>query len=229
MSGPYHREVTDAALSVQDVLTKFPAGPYALASSFSAAYFEELARAAGSIDSAQVERAAAVLSEAYSAGARVLSCGNGGSASIANHFQCDHLRVGTGTDLAPDLSPKVMSLSANVELLTAIANDIGYEDVFRYQLEAQSKPGDVLMAISSSGRSPNIVRAVSWARENGRRTIALTGFDGGGAKASAEVAIHVDCRNYGIIEDIHQGVMHALAQYVRQSRMTPGTIAATIF
>jgi D-sedoheptulose 7-phosphate isomerase/D-glycero-D-manno-heptose 1,7-bisphosphate phosphatase len=122
-----------------------------------------------------------------------------------------------------------MSLSANVELLTAIANDIGYEDVFRYQLEAQSKPGDVLMAISSSGRSPNIVRAVSWARENGRRTIALTGFDGGGAKASAEVAIHVDCRNYGIIEDIHQGVMHALAQYVRQSRMTPGTIAATIF
>lgn len=164
MSGTHHVASRDEGPPVGGVVSKFPAQPYVSASSFFAAYFQELARAAASVDSAQVERAAAVLVEAYSAGARVLSCGNGGSASIANHFQCDHLRVGRGTDLSPALAPKVLSLSTNIELLTAIANDIGYEDVFRYQLEAQSQPGDVLMAISSSGRSANIARAVSWAR-----------------------------------------------------------------
>jgi phosphoheptose isomerase len=205
---------------------KFPAEPYSSGAEFSTAYFTELGRAAATIDPAEVERAAAILTDAYQAGARVFSCGNGGSASIANHFQCDHLKgVATGTDL----SPKVLSLSTNVELLTAIANDLGYEEVFRHQLEAQSGPGDVLVAISSSGRSANIVTALSWARDNGRRTIALTGFDGGQAKAVAEAAIHVGSTNYGIIEDLHQAVMHALAQYVRQSRMTPGTVAITTF
>ena len=81
-----------------------------------------------------------------------------------------------------------MSLSANIELLTAIANDMAYEDVFTYQLQSQSEPGDVLIAISSSGRSPNIVRALTWARDHGLRTIALTGFDGGDARAVAEVS-----------------------------------------
>jgi phosphoheptose isomerase len=208
------------------LVTKFPAEPYALASSYWRAYATEMEKAAASIDAAQLDAAARILADAYQRGARVLACGNGGSASIANHFQCDHLKgVGTGTDL----EPKVISLSTNVELLTAVANDIGYEEVFRYQLEAQSNPGDVLVAISSSGRSPNIVRTLTWAREHDRRTIALTGFDGGEARTTAEVAVHVDSTNYGIVEDLHQAVMHALAQYVRQSRMNAGTIAITTF
>jgi phosphoheptose isomerase len=217
---------TPSGLSAPTLVTKFPAEPYALASSYIAGYFEELARAAATIDPLQFDRAAAMLVEAYSRGARVFSCGNGGSASIANHFQCDHLKgVGSGTGL----SPKVESLSCNVELMTAISNDIGYEEVFRYQLEAQSRPGDVLVAISSSGRSPNIVNAITWARDNDRRTIAITGFDGGKARSTAEVAVHVDCTNYGIIEDLHQSVMHALAQFVRQAHLTPGTLAITTF
>ena len=133
--------------------------------------------------------------------------------------------VRTGTDL----EPRVISLSNNIELLTAIANDYGYEDSFAYQLRAQSRPGDVLVVISSSGRSPNIVRALQWACDNDLRTIALTGFDGGGARSLAEVAIHVDSTNYGIVEDLHQSVMHALAQYIRQSRMDADVIASTTF
>ena len=156
----------------------------------------------------------------------MFSCGNGGSASIANHMQCDHVK---GVRTTTDLTPRVVSLSANIELLTAIANDLGYEDVFAYQLQSQSAPGDVLIAVSSSGRSPNIVRALTWAREHGLRTIALTGFDGGDARAVADVAIHVDCANYGIIEDLHQTIMHALAQYIRQSRMTADAISSTVF
>jgi phosphoheptose isomerase len=205
---------------------KFPQVPHTSAASYFDAYAEELSRAAKTIDSGSLDRAAAILLEAYTHGARMFSCGNGGSAAIANHMQCDHVK---NVRTATDLTPHVLSLSTNVELLTAVANDMGYENIFVYQLQSQGEPGDVLIAVSSSGRSPNIVRALTWARDHGLRTIAITGFDGAAAKAAAEVSIHVDCTNYGVIEDLHQSVMHALAQYIRQSRMHPGVISTTVF
>src|SRR5258705_9753819 len=124
--------------------TRFPAGPYPSATTFFAAYAAEFARAASSVKPGAMDRAAAILVDAYTRGAVVFACGNGGSAAIANHLQCDHLKgVRTGTDLAP----RVVSLSNNMELITAIANDLSYEDVFTYQLQSQSRPGDVLLAI----------------------------------------------------------------------------------
>jgi phosphoheptose isomerase len=210
----------------ESTATKFPIVPYAGAGSYLDAYAEEFSRAAKTIEPAAFDRAAAILLEVYARGARMFSCGNGGSASIANHMQCDHVK---GVRTTTDLSPRVLSLSTNIELLTAIANDMGYENVFAYQLQSQSRPGDVLIAVSSSGRSPNIVRALTWARDNGLRTIAVTGFDGGPARTVAEVSVHVDCTNYGVIEDLHQAIMHALAQYIRQSRMTADAISTTVF
>jgi phosphoheptose isomerase len=205
---------------------KFPLAPYASAGSYFDAYAEEMARAAKTVDPEAFDRAAAILTEAYERGARMFSCGNGGSASVANHMQCDHVKgIRTGSDLAP----QVLSLSTNVELLTAIGNDLGYEHIFAYQLQSQARPGDVLVAVSSSGRSPNIVSAIAWARDHGLRTIAITGFGGGQARATAEVAIHVDSTNYGVVEDLHQSVMHALAQYIKQSRMTADVISTTVF
>jgi len=204
----------------------FPAVPYDTAASFGGAYFDELARAAATIDPGSLDRASEILLDAYTRGNLVFSCGNGGSASVANHLQCDHLKgVRNGTDLRS----RVVSLSSNVELLTAIANDLGYHDSFAYQLRAQSAPGDVLVAISSSGCSPNIVYALEWARANGVRTIALTGFDGGEARSIAEVAVHVDSANYGVVEDLHQSVMHAMAQFIRQTRMSAHAIASSTF
>ena len=177
----------------------------------------ELARAFRSVDLARIGAAADILSDAYQRDAAVFACGNGGSASIANHLQCDHVKgVRNGTDL----TTRVFSLSTNIELLSAIANDLGYDMVFEYQLQSLARAGDVLLAVSSSGRSPNIVRALQWANANGMRTIALTGFSGGPARELATVSVHVDSDNYGIIEDTHQACMHLLAQYVRQSRMT---------
>ncbi len=205
---------------------KFPFGPYACGASYFDSYAEEMSRATKTIDPAAFDRAAEILLEAYLSGARMFSCGNGGSASIANHMQCDHVK---GIRTATGLSPQVLSLSTNVELLTAIANDIGYESVFVYQLQSQSAPGDVLVAVSSSGGSPNIIRARTWARDAGLRTIAITGFDGGTARSVAEVSIHVDCTNYGIVEDLHQVIMHALAQYIRQSQMSADAISTTVF
>jgi D-sedoheptulose 7-phosphate isomerase/D-glycero-D-manno-heptose 1,7-bisphosphate phosphatase len=205
---------------------KFPAAPYASAAAFFGAYADEAARAARSVEPAALDRAAAILLDAYTRGAGVFACGNGGSAAIANHLQCDHVK---GVRTTTDLTPRVVSLSSNIELITAIANDMTYDDVFTYQLQAQSGSGDVLIAVSSSGRSPNIVRALTWARDHDLRTIALTGFDGGGAKAVAEVTIHVDGTNYGIVEDLHQAIMHGLAQYIRQSRMTADAISSGVF
>ena len=205
---------------------RFPEAPYHSSGSFFEAYLAETARAASSVEGTALEQAAAILLDAYASGAAVFVCGNGGSAAIANHLQCDHLK---GVRTATDLLPRVISLSSNVELLTAIANDIAYEDVFAYQLQSQAGRGDVLIAISSSGRSANIVRAIEWARDNGMHTIALTGFGGGDALKLADVAIHVEGSNYGIVEDLHQAAMHALAQYIRQSRMTAEAIAGTVF
>jgi histidinol-phosphate phosphatase family protein len=204
----------------------FPAWQYDDGGVFAAAYTDELSRVFGLLDVGQVAAAAEVLSDAYARDAAVFACGNGGSASIANHLQCDHvkgIRNGTG------LTSRVTSLSTNMELFSAIANDIGYDAVFEYQLQSLARPGDVLVAISSSGRSPNIVRALEWANAHGMRTIALTGFTGGPARALATHAVHIDSHNYGIVEDAHQACMHLLAQYVRQSRLTPAAVAATTF
>jgi D-sedoheptulose 7-phosphate isomerase/D-glycero-D-manno-heptose 1,7-bisphosphate phosphatase len=205
---------------------RFPPRRYDEAATFAADYASELTRAMASLDRHQVEAAARLLSAAYDRGASVFSCGNGGSASIANHFQCDHVkgvRVGTG------LLTRVHSLSANMEILSAIANDNGYENVFDFQLQSQARPGDVLVAVSSSGRSPNIVRALEWCADNGVATVALTGFTGSPARDLATVSIHVESTNYGVVEDSHQACMHLLAQYLRQSRMSADDVAATVF
>ncbi|MGE5286765.1 MAG: SIS domain-containing protein [Micromonosporaceae bacterium] len=219
-------DLQSLAPPVERAPAKFPALRYENAPSFFDTYAEETARAWKTIDPAALARAAEILLDVYTRDAGVFSCGNGGSASIANHLQCDHVK---GVRTATDLTPRVVSLSSNVELLSAIANDLGYENVFAYQLQSQSRPGDALIAVSSSGRSPNIVHALTWAREHGLRTIALTGFDGGAARTVAEVAVHVSCTNYGIVEDLHQAVMHGLAQYIRQSRMTSEAISANVF
>lgn len=204
----------------------FPDVPFRTAAAYFDGYTQEFGRAAKSVDTGAIDRAAAILLDSAARGSRLFACGNGGSAAIANHLQCDHMK---GVRNATDLRPRVLSLSANVALLSAIANDLGYQEVFRYQLECQSEPGDVLIAVSSSGRSASIVRAIGWAREHQLRTIAITGFEGGPARRDAEVAIHVDCANYGIVEDLHQAVMHVLAQYLRQSRMTADVISGTVF
>jgi phosphoheptose isomerase len=224
MSTAYELRATASA--IDGALAKFPAAPHSSAAAYFGGYAEELAQSARSVEPAALDRAANLLLDAYLRGARVFSCGNGGSASIANHLQCDHVK---GVRTATDLNPRVVSLSTNVEILTAIANDLSYADVFAYQLQAQAGPGDVLIAISSSGRSANIVNAITWARDHGIRTIALTGFEGGDARSIADIAIHVAGTNYGIIEDMHQTVMHALAQYIRQSRMTAEAISASVF
>ena len=184
--------------------------------SYANGYFDQIKKAAASIDHEQLSKAAEILTGVYRAGGMVYSCGNGGSAAIANHLVCDHCKlVRTDTNLAS----RIYSLSSTIEIITAIGNDFSYDEIFLYQLRSLARPGDALISISSSGNSENIVRAVKWAKDNQIPVIALTGFSGGRSAQLADVNVHVAADNYGVIEDVHQSVMHMLAQYIRQAHM----------
>jgi len=194
----------------------FPDEKFADAGSYTGAYFAQVNAAAASLDMDKVAQAAQILTKIYASGGMVYACGNGGSAAISNHLVCDHCKL-VQTDT--NLTPRVVSLSATVEMITAIANDISYDEVFVYQLRTMAKPGDALITISSSGDSENIVRAALWAKENGLPVISMTGFSGGRSAGIADANLHVTADNYGVIEDVHQSLMHILAQYVRQAHM----------
>jgi D-sedoheptulose 7-phosphate isomerase len=199
----------------------FPDRRYEDCGSYADAYLMELGKAADSVDRACLCAAAAILIGVYSQGGMVYSCGNGGSAAIANHLVCDHCKaVQTDTNL----NPRIYSLSTTIEIMTAISNDLSYDEVFVYQLRSLARSGDALITISSSGDSENIVRAAEWARENGLPVISMTGFDGGRSAGIADVNLHVDSDNYGVIEDVHQALMHILAQHVRHAHMDEETV-----
>jgi D-sedoheptulose 7-phosphate isomerase len=205
---------------------KFPAVRFDTATEYFTAYRDEIIRSWSTIDVSAVTAAAKILGDCIERDGIIYACGNGGSAAIANHLLCD-FQKGIQTDTGA--KPRVVSLSCNLEILTAIGNDIGYEDIFVYQLRTMARPGDVIITISASGNSENIVRAVSWAKSNGIPSIALVGFGGGRSGASADVTIHVAAENYGTVEDVHQSMMHIFAQYLRQSRMNADLVAQRHF
>ena len=108
--------------------------------------------------------------------------------------------------------------ASNGPLITAIGNDISYEEIFRQQLVYYLQPGDAVLLVSSSGNSPNVVRACQYAKERGAPTIAFVGFKGGELKRIADYVVHVEIENYGIAEDTHQSFMHVLTQYLKLKR-----------
>jgi phosphoheptose isomerase len=194
----------------------FPNKKYEDIENYATDYFKEISLAASSIDGSKLHQAIEILTKVYTSGGMVFSCGNGGSAAIANHLVCDHSKlVRTDTDLIS----RIYSLSTTVEIITAIGNDLSYDEIFEYQLKSLARAGDVLITISSSGDSENIVRAANWAKQNSVSVISLTGFSGGRSAKIADVNLHVKADNYGVIEDVHQSIMHLLAQYIRLTHM----------
>jgi len=147
------------------------------------------------------------LQEARLARRTVFLCGNGGGAANANHFATDLL---FGLEKNPGPIWRVVSLSANVSLLTCLGNDTGYENVFSKQLEATGQQGDLLLAYSGSGNSPNILRALQVAKGMGITTLAFLGFDGGKAKGLADLCLHFPVDDMQIAEDLHMMASHLL-------------------
>jgi D-sedoheptulose 7-phosphate isomerase len=164
-------------------------------------------------NSQQITRAAAIIAGALATGHLVMVCGNGGSAAEASHFACD-LGKGTRRDGPPTFH--VVSLTDNVPLLTAWANDSGYERVFAEQLTALARPGDLLVAISASGNSPNVVAAIDAARSCGMAVVGLTGRSGGRLAQMADVVVNVPSYRIEVVEDAHLVVAHSLCVAVRE-------------
>jgi D-sedoheptulose 7-phosphate isomerase len=211
--------------SKESKLTYFPDHAYSDAGAYASDYIQRLAAAANTVSADAISAAADLILNTTLAGKRIFSCGNGGSAAIANHLVCDCLK-GIRTDTL--LRPKVHSFSTTVELITAIVNDIGSEEMFSYQLSSMAEAGDLLIAISSSGASPNIVKALDVAAGMSVKTIAMTGFSGGRSAEIADINLHVDCDNYGMVEDVHQSLMHILAQYCRHRNIDDGMVLGSI-
>jgi phosphoheptose isomerase len=181
-------------------------------------YADAVWDAMNSVDKNILDIAANTLLDTFVRNRTVYVCGNGGSAAIANHLTCDCMK-GVAMDRGTGATLKVHSLACNVPLMTAIANDIGYEEVFSRQLEWLSpNMYDVLIVISSSGNSPNIVKAINTAIDKNMRVISITGFDEyNKAKFYSDFPIHIKSDNYGVIEDVSQSVMHYIAQTLRRT------------
>jgi len=153
-----------------------------------------------------------VLLRAYESERMIYLFGNGGSAALASHFACD---LGKGAANGSERRLRVLSLTDNVPLMTAWANDARYEDIFAEQLINFVRPNDVAFAISGSGRSANVIKALKVAREAGALTLGLTGFEGGDMKDLCDLCLVVPSSNMQIIEDIHLSVTHAVFTALR--------------
>ena len=148
-----------------------------------------------------------VLEEARVSGKRIFICGNGGSAATASHFECDFNK---GISYDQKVKYDVECLSDNVPMMMAIANDIGYDEIFAAPLRNKLNRGDLLIGISGSGNSENVIRAFEYANETGAVTIAFTGYDGGRLKRLAKHSIHIAVDNMQITEDVHLVLNHMM-------------------
>jgi len=173
--------------------------------SFPEQYKSSLFNALETIDLAQVDELIEIFRRARAQDRQIFVCGNGGSAATANHFACDVVK---GASYGRDRRFRIMALSEQVPTMTAYANDVGYDVVFAEQLENFARADDVLVVLSGSGNSPNIVRALETAKRKGCYTVALTGFQGGKAGPMSDFNINVADDHMGRIEDAHMIITH---------------------
>jgi D-sedoheptulose 7-phosphate isomerase len=178
---------------------------------FARGYLNYLSELCGRLDTDAIARFIDVLLQARERQARIFFVGNGGSASTASHFAND---VAIGTRCEQPF--RAISLTDNAAILTAIANDYGYEEIFVRQLKTHMTPGDVVVAISASGNSSNVVKAIEYANNLGGVTVALTGFDGGKLAKISRVCVHVPTGKgeYGPVEDIHMILDHLVGAFL---------------
>jgi D-sedoheptulose 7-phosphate isomerase len=179
---------------------------------FAKGYLDYLREVLSGLDVEAIGGFIGVLLEARERGARIFFCGNGGSASTASHFAND-LAMGCRSWEKPF---RAVSITDNVSTLTALSNDYGYDEVFVRQLQIQMERGDVVVGISASGNSPNVVKAIEYAKANGAFTVGLTSFDGGQLKQECHLNLHIPTNKgeYGPAEDGHIIIDHLIGSFL---------------
>jgi D-sedoheptulose 7-phosphate isomerase len=177
---------------------------------FATQYFDEQDQANRELLGSELERQLEILETAYKNDKQIIVFGNGGSASTASHFVCD---LGKGASRANLRRFRVFSLNDNMAMLSAYANDVSYDDVFSEALKNYVREGDVVIGITASGNSPNILKAIDVGRESGATTLGWIGFGGGKLKDKVDSALYCSSRNYGVVECAHMILHHVVAQH----------------
>jgi D-sedoheptulose 7-phosphate isomerase len=184
------------------------------ASSYAKEYLVYLSNLLANMDTKKIEEIVRLITQARQDNKTIYLIGNGGSAVCASHW-CNDLT--NGTKVKGKKTIKAISLTDNTASITALANDSGYENIFVLQLENLLNPGDVVIGISASGNSPNVVKAFEFANSAGATTVALIGFDGGAMKSISKVVLHIPTNKgeYGPVEDIQLVLDHLISSYIR--------------
>ena len=159
------------------------------------------------LDVQAIDAAIQLIEQTYEREGRIYVFGNGGSSATASHWQNDFNK---GVSEYVEKKFHFVCLNDNMPTVMAIANDIGFEEVFRFQLQGNLRDGDIVIAISGSGNSENVLRAVEYAREQGCKVIGLTGFDGGRLKGCSDISLHVPVMSMQIAEDVHMMMDHLI-------------------
>ena len=182
---------------------------------FASGYFDYISSVLKAIDTREIGQFIETLVDARERGSTIYFIGNGGSAATASHFAND-IAIGTNSYNKPF---RAISLTDNQAIITAIANDYGYEEIFVRQLMILGRPGDVIVAISASGNSSNLIRAFDYAKTVGIKTVAITAFDGGKMKNIADESVHVPTalKEYGPAEDAHMVLDHLVGAYLMRA------------
>ncbi len=180
-------------------------------------YLNDLQGAITGLDPAAVKGVRDLVERARNEGRQIFLCGNGGSAATASHMTND---LGKGASYGRQGTDRfrVIALTDNVPWMTALANDVSYESIFAEQLENLGQAGDLLIAISGSGNSENVLRAVDVARRKGMTSVGLTGFDGGRLATEADLAIVAKSHHMGRVEDIHAIILHTVCYYFMEEK-----------
>ena len=181
-------------------------------------YFDDVIQTIGKMPIATIEEIVTALMEAYESSRMIYLFGNGGSAALASHFACE---LGKGASNGSIKRFQALAFTDNVPMMTAWANDARYEDIFAEQLINFVRRDDITFAISGSGNSPNVLKALKVAREAGAFTIGLTGFQGGDMKDLCDLCLTVPSENMQIIEDLHLSVTHAVFTALRAKISRP--------
>lgn len=175
-------------------------------------YLDEVRRALEALPRDQLAVLGEMLYRTYRNEKQVFTLGNGGSASTSSHMATDLAKNTIGPNMRRF---RILSLNDNTSMLTALANDLGYEHVFREQLQNLIHPGDLLIAVSASGNSPNVLNAIRYAQKECAEVAGILGFEGGEAARLVDVAIIVPSTNYGVVEDVHLIINHILVDYFK--------------
>lgn len=192
---------------------------------FADAYFEGLKKCYEELSTEKINQVVDLLLKAQQSGHKVFILGNGGSASTATHMACDLAKTAM---VRGQRSIRAISLSDNIAIMTAWANDSSYDCIFQEQLANLMDPGDVVIGISASGNSPNVLRAIEYANQHEGITIGLIGFGGGKLKKMVKVDLTISSRDYGQVEDFHLTLNHILAQYIKQQLTESARTAAAV-